>query len=371
MSNKRVFWPLQQGGFAKDGFNTFIPVHGLQSIGITTNFSLEQIFELGQLAIYQNIENIPDIEVTMEKVLDGYPLLYHLATNGAVSGTLNGRSNVKTIVGMSVFSDTQDQSSGTPIAEVRMSGIVTSAISYTFPVDGNSTESWTGVGNHKLWIDVEGGGTAFFSGAFNNNDAPLNTGALIGVQRREAIVFTAATGPGTTANPTPPAAALDANGQTNQWTTVLPTDIYGITPSGTNPLNADGTHVVSIQSITISADLGRDQIFELGRKSPYLRYVTFPVEVRTEIEVTSKKFDNISATEAGGNNGAAAGSNTRNQTIRVRTLDGTMVDCGTKNRLASVTWGGGDSGGGNVTNRYSYTGFNDLIVSSPVDPSGL
>ena len=30
-------------------------VHGLQSVGIDTNFNLEQAFELGQLSIYENI----------------------------------------------------------------------------------------------------------------------------------------------------------------------------------------------------------------------------------------------------------------------------------------------------------------------------
>ena len=29
-------------------------MHGLQSIGVSTNFNLEQIFELGQLSLYEN-----------------------------------------------------------------------------------------------------------------------------------------------------------------------------------------------------------------------------------------------------------------------------------------------------------------------------
>ncbi len=369
MANKRIFYAVHQTGFALDGTTTFIAAHGGQSVGITTNFNLEQVFELGQLSIYQNIENIPDIEVTMEKVLDGYPLLYHLATNGAASGSLTGRSNVKTTVGLSVFADTQDSASGVPIAEVRMSGMVISSLSYTFPVEGSCTESVTLVGNSKLWYDTTASGvTAAFSGAFNNEDLPLAITGSGGVQRRDHVLFKPATGPGS-----PPAQALDVNGMTNQWVTVLPTDIYGITSSGTNPTNPDGTFTGCIQSITISADLGREEIFELGRKSPYFRYVTFPVEVRSEIEVLAPKGDGISAIEEGGQNGAPAGSNLKNQTIRVRTLDGTMVDCGTKNKLASITYNGGDAGtgGNNVTNRYSYTNFNDLVVSHPKDPSGL
>ena len=39
-------------------------------------------------------------------------------------------------------------------------------------------------------------------------------------------------------------------------------------------------------------------------------------------------------------------------------------DLGNKNRLASVSYGGGDAGGGNATCTYSYTNFNDLDVQS-------
>jgi hypothetical protein len=44
---------------------------GAQSVGMTTTFNFEQVFELGQLEIYEFIEAEPEIEVTVEKVLDG------------------------------------------------------------------------------------------------------------------------------------------------------------------------------------------------------------------------------------------------------------------------------------------------------------
>jgi hypothetical protein len=362
MPNKRIFYAVRQVGFAKDGTSTYIEAHGVQSMGITTNFNLEQVFEMGQLSIYQTVEQIPDIEVTMEKVLDGYPLLYHLATNGAASGSLIGRSNVRTIVAMSVFADTSSSASGTPIAEVQMSGLFVSAVTYTFPVDGNATEALTLVGNNKVWLDDETTpGGAVFTGRFNNLDSPLDFPNSGGVQRREHLVMIPGSAP-QGAGPT----GLDINGAVAGFVSVFPTDLPGITASGTNPTAADGTYLVPLQNITISCDLGRDSIFELGRKSPYFRYVTFPVEVRTEI-------DNISGTEAGGQNGALAGYNTRYNSIRVYTQDGTSVDTGLKNRLTTVTVEGGDAGGGgnNVTHRYTYVTFNDLMVSHPQDPSGL
>jgi len=98
MANNRIYYAIQQVELGHAGGKE--AVHGLQSAGITTNFNLEQVFELGQLSIYQNVEGIPDIEVALNKVLDGYPLIYVLATEGgtginaglvAVSPTLPGR----------------------------------------------------------------------------------------------------------------------------------------------------------------------------------------------------------------------------------------------------------------------------------------
>lgn len=356
--SKRIHYGVQQVGFAKDGTTDFIAAHGVQSIGITTNFNLEQVYELGQTAIYENMEQIPDVEVTLEKVLDGYPLLYHLATQGSTSGTMLGRSNRKAVVALSVFDDSLDSATGTPLAEVHMEEMAVSSLSYTISAEGNSTESVTLVGNHKKWLDVEGGATAVFTGKFiGNNDTPNPT-----VQRREHVVFEPVTG-----SPT----GVDANGQSEAWATILPTDIAGVSADGTITKNADGKYPVPIQSISVSADLGREEIFELGIKSPYDRFVSSTIEVRTDIEVLAVKYDGIDATEEGGNNGAPAGSNLRNQTIRVRLKDGTQIDTGKRNKLTSVTFSGGDAGGGNVTTNYSYVTFNELVVQHPEDPSEL
>lgn len=364
-SNHRIFYAAESVGFAKDGTSTYVAGHGVQSVGITTNFNLEAAFELGVLEVYQIIEQIPDVEVNLTKVLDGYPLLWHLATNGATDGSLLGRSSVKTIIGLSVFGETLGSATGIPLAEVSMSGMVPSNISYTIPVQGNITESMSCVGNDKLWRDDETLGTGVFIGQFNSTDTPLDMNAASGnsIQRREHVIMIPPTG----------ASTADVNGAYVGACSVFPTDIYGITSSGLNPQQADGTFLVPFQSVTISADLGRETIFELGTKAPYYKFVNFPVEVRSEFELLLTKWDNMSGTAAGGQNGAPAGSNLKNQTIRVNLKDGTQIDAGTRNKLTSVTWQGGDagSGGGNVTGRYSYQGYNFLTVSSPSDPGGL
>lgn len=332
MANKRIFYAVQQAGVSKCGENSFTSIHGLQSIGINTKFNLEQVFEMGQISIYENIENIPDIEVTLEKVLDGYPLIYHLATNGATSASLSGRSNVKSTIGLSIYSDVQDSASGTPLAQCTMSGVYPSALNYNFEVNGNCTESVTLVGNNKVWNNT------FTAAAFDNTDSPL---ATTGVQRRENVVFGSAG-------------------------CKLPQDIPGVSASGTNERTNGQDYDAHIQSIKVSTNLGREQLFELGRRGPYHRYVTFPIEVKTDIEILSTAGDSVAALED-------ATSNLTDRTIRVLTEDSTLLDLGTRNKLASVTYGGANAGqnGGNATVTYSYSNFNDLTVTHDEDPSGL
>jgi len=352
--NKRIFYAVEQVGFAEIGSQSFTAAHGVQSVGITTAFNLEQVFELGQISIYENIENIPDVTVTAEKVLDGYPLLYHLATKGSTAATMAGRSAAKTIVGMSVFTDTWDSASGDPIAEVQMSGMYISAYQYTFPVDGNFTESVTLVGNNKVWNTSA---PWVFTGQFiGNNDEPLAIAGSGGVNRREDIIF----GPGN-------GTSLDENGAVDSTTSsILPQDIDGVSSSGTVELGADGFYDSVIQNITCSTDLGREELFQLGKRTPYHRFVNFPVEVTTDIEVYGLLSDNVDATEEGTQ---GDGNNLVNRTIKIKAREGTFIDLGTKNKLANQSWQGGDATGGNVTITYSYTNFNDFKVQHPNDPT--
>lgn len=336
--NNRIHFAVKAVAFAKDGSTTYTTAKGVQSVGITTNFDLEQVFQLGQIEIYENIENIPNVEVTLEKVLDGYPLLYHLATRGPTDVTLVGRSSTKCGVALSLFNDTQSSASGTPIAEVNMSGLLWSNLSYTFPTDGNCTESITLIGNHKVWKSSN----FTFTGGFLNNDVPLAvTSGLGGVQRRENIVFDAVT------------------------KTLLPTDIPGIASDGSNTKtnNVYGAHV---RQITVSTDANRTDLNELGRKAPYFRYINFPVEVRCDIEIIAISGDGISATEEGV---YAGGTNLQDRTIKIVTQDGTVLDLGTKNKLSSVSSTGGDTGGGEQIDTFSYLGFNLLSVTHPQMPT--
>ncbi|MBY0525612.1 MAG: hypothetical protein K2R98_19560 [Gemmataceae bacterium] len=143
--------------------------------------------------------------MTLDKVLDGDPLLYHLATKNASSADLSGRSNKRASVAISIFSDAQQSCSGTPLSQVVCSGMYVSQVTYDIKVEGNATENVTLVGNNKVWL--ASGFT--FTGQFNNNDTPT---ATEGVNRRQHI---------------------------QMGLCKFPTDIRGITSSGTNNKVAD------------------------------------------------------------------------------------------------------------------------------------
>ena len=117
--------------------------------------------------------------------------------------------------------------------------------------------------------------------------------------------------------------------------------------------------------------MSREDIFELGSKLPYAKKVTFPVEVTCDIEVTTASGDMINAlddcTEAGACN---AKTNLNERRIRIATCEGLRIWLGQKNKLASVSYGGGDAGGGNATVTYSYSTFNDCTVMHERDTNG-
>src|SRR6056300_1426278 len=161
--NNRVYYAVHAVGLAQAGTSGYKAASGVQNVGINTTFNLEQIFQLGQLSDYEQVENSPDVEVTLEKVLDGAPLIQHLATPTATSPTLAGRyNNNKSNIIINYYDDTNDNASGDPKSQVLCSGMYVSAITMTLPVDGNFTEAVTFVGNNKLWAT----GTSLGSGQY-------------------------------------------------------------------------------------------------------------------------------------------------------------------------------------------------------------
>lgn len=334
-TNQRIYFALQSLSLSPMSSTAFTQAHGVQSLSINTKFNLEWAFEMGQLQVYQTIETTPDIEVTASKVLDGYPLLYHLATQGAPDASLAGRSNQRCGIAATFYGDTQSAASGVPTYQTTMSGMYVASVAYEFQVGSDSMENVTFVGNNKVW----GSGSPFTaSGAFGS-DVPL---AAEGINRREHF---------------------------DVYNSVLPKSIPGVSASGTvdtNPLT--GTFNCSVQSIKTSVSLGREPLYELGRKAPYFRYVSFPVPTKCDIEILAKTPDLITASEAGA---LGSGNNIYDETIFLRTREGTKITLGAKNKLSNVSYTGAQAGGrgGNATITYNYESQNIFQVVHPQDPT--
>ncbi len=365
-NNDRIFYPTQQVGLKGDGAGTYSPIHGVQSVSVSTTFNLEEVFQLSQLAIYENIEEIPDVEITMTKVLDGYSPMGLLATSGSANPLLQTRAAESCLHALSLFDDTVSSTSGASVRTVaESSGLFISSWSFSFPLDGNFTEDISFVGNDRIWqgdakilspTGLDRAAGLSFPGAFDGTDSPQGSS---GVNRRQDLLLTSTGG-------------FDSNGYAyDVASTVLPLDVFGIDAAGLNDLtNASRAR---LSNISVSTDLNRESINELGRKAPYSRTATFPVQVTTDIEVTSTSGDYISATEDGiltvDQECDADLGNTADRTIRVATCEGLRLYMGDKNRLASVNYGGGDAGGGNVTVSYSFTTSNHMTVMHGDDPN--
>jgi hypothetical protein len=284
---------------------------GMQTASVSTAFNTEDVFHIGQLDAYENVETLPEIEVTLERVLDGTKPLWLMVTDPDQT-TLKGRTaDYQVDVAISVYPDVQDSATGTPDSVMTGSGMYVSAISYNFVAEGNWTESVTLIGNDKTWTQSEG----VPSGYFPTSDAFDATVVGSGVQRSEDF---------------------DRAGST------LPTDI-----------SADDR----IQSITVSADIGREEIYELGQKRPFFRAVTFPLTVTTTFETITSEGDKVEA--------LSTVDNLTNQQITLVTDAGLTINLGAKNKLASVEFAGFDAGGGNGTATFEYTNSNSLTITHP------
>ena len=334
MANNRIFYAIQAVGIGKTPTATgaietqgtdFKWMKGVQSVGITTNFNLEQAFELGQLEIYQNIENVPEIEVTIEKLIDGRELLY-LQSVGEVGKTnIVSAANNRADVFLAIYPDTASAASGVSSESLLYcSGMYISNVAYTFPVDGNSTESITLVGNDKKFYTGTGLNLA-------TNFAPI-----------------------TAATPHSPNTNIARRQHFIPASSSIPTEVSNAIRGGSG----------NIQNINISADFGRDNIFELGNYRPYYKFATYPISVTCDFEVISISGDLVSASGDAPNLPDTNAIKVFFDVNGLSTSGGQLqIDLGTKNKLTSVNYTGGDTGGGNASVTYSYQTFNKFLVS--------
>jgi len=426
MSNRRTFYAIEQVAIKDNAVaptNSVAPLHareyasglfacdavdevaglwevprGTQSMSMSTNFNRETVFQLGQVELYEYSERQPDIEVTLEKIIDGTKPLWFMLTDPGFTDLVGKTAFYRSDIIMNIYSDTQFRANtATPLSTVLASGMYLSTVTYTFPIDGAVTESVTLVGNDKKWASFDATLTTETvstyppaltptdsetpvgvpSGVFGHEGADGKQelaggdggfGILVvgsGVQRREEVDIRRSVLPSDIPGVL---VALGSGVSTTQLEQkgYMATACSGAVDSAGNArsqlvasANASGI-VDHVQSITINADIGRDDIFELGSKRPFTKYVTFPVEVTTAIEVVTSQGDLVDA-EAGVD--CETSSQTTDNTIILRTCDGLQVDAGDVNVLTNIDQGGGEAGGDNMTITYNYSSFNSLTVS--------
>lgn len=306
MSN-RVFYASQGIAIGSSGNNT--TVQGAQSVTMNTNYNLEQVFQLGRLEVYDNVVGDPTVEVSVTKILDGQPLIYTLACgSGSIQATANVESSLDFVVGEDTVENIGDNTS---VTSITCSPIYLNSLTYTFTVDGDFTEEASFIGISKT------------VGASNINTPSSGNASRQTALRRQNFTISGL-----------PSAVASAN----------------------------------IQSVTISADFGRDSIYKLGQFKEYHRYVNFPLEISLEIEVLATNLDDLEIdVDSIGCEGLSLDSETVN--ITLCDTNGTSgiytFNLGNKVALTSVAWGGGDTGGGNATLTYSYIAYNTFTPSGP------
>ena len=344
-ANKRIYYAtqairLQPQNSNCDGTSAWYTPLGVQSVGMTTNFNLTQMFTLGQQELYDNVDGTPEVEVTIQKNLDGTLPLYLLCMGGVETGFGSGKqiaelSTNRVHFQLGVYNDTATKSSGTATHTVSCSGMYLSSVGYSFPLDGFATEDVTLVGNSKVW----GSSTALGAHSTKAFDSATALTAKTPIRRVN----------------------VNIGGST------LPTGDAGIRlPADRSDFNG----APYFQSISVKANLGREAINELGRMSPYFRYVKFPLEITSEFNVMASDGDYVDAKDFASVTGCGNNySNLKDKTITLKvcgsgTNDSMTIDLGPKNKLTSVNYTGGDTGGANATITYSFQTFNYLAVSA-------
>lgn len=328
-ANNRIYYAIQgvrlrgPSGLDSSYNEGWDRVRGLQTVGINTNFNLEPVYQMGQLELYDNYEEVPEVEVTLNKVFDGFPTIYSMSAGvGSLTDVASNRCGVQ----LGIFSDTAIASTGIPQTLLQIEPAYVSTATFTLNTDGNFTEDVTIVANDKEWVNPT-------DWSDYDGQAWTSSPTGLGIARRQ---------------------------QYDRINSVLPVNTTG--PMETHWVSGGIVPGSHISSITMTANLNREQIRELGSRRPYLRYVNFPVEITCEIQVTAISGDLIGVNNA--NTSCANPKALSNKQIVIKLCDGTTFDLGRKNKLTTVNYQGGDTGGGNSTITYSYRNYNDFTFTA-------
>lgn len=332
-------------------------IQGAQSVSLDTNFGGEdQLFQLGRLEAYDSTLTAPEVEMSLTKSLDGWPLIWHHQAGSFTTATLLNQVNAKSRVRLTVGNDTDEYigkstipaenkcdptGTGTSLgATIEMTGCFLTGFNYTFG-DGVFSEEITLLGNSKAVIDTNNAAPKFAPLANTKywTTGGVGTGNVLSRQNFK------------------------------QSSSTLPSLIQN----------------EKISSITISADLGGEPLYQLGSFYAVDRDSPLPVNITVNFDVIADSHDCVAVSMqtvavCASPSGLAskepiylvlcnsAGSDVYSFDFRAP-AEGSGNATPTA-KLNSVSYSGGDTGGGNVTITYSYIVSNMLNITY-LNPLGV
>jgi hypothetical protein len=265
-------WPNQFGAVGSTGYTPNVAglsqiLNGVQSVGISSTVEFEQLFELGHLEIFENVEGVASCEVTMERVLPaGSPTLFELLADVSVR------------VGTSHTYQTGSFASDR--------GFSLRLVINPFGLDALATGT-TNTAKASVGLQVDGYTSNYSITA--GTDSPVTESLTM-----NGITLTALPSGGTATDKITRPGGGGGTVFRRQDVDAYIQMISGATQAAFAP-NAYNTNlfVPRAQSVTLSIDVGREDLLQLGQKGQYLKYATFPLECTAEIEY------NIDATPTG------------------------------------------------------------------------
>jgi hypothetical protein len=360
--------------------------------------------------------------VTLSKVLDGKPLLWHLATLDAIEPTLSARTAVYSTFQLGLWPDAEDRcywkGGGTVTdngdgtgdvenvnEEVMPIGVITcpkcypSSLGYTVSTTESGMENLTLSGTEKVWAralrsqKILPGNQAAFT---IHGDARFNTAFADFKDNDDTPDDRISQGYNVMVSPSADVTSFDRDKNMaikDPDCSVFPIDIPGINEYGVNDVIArvndeEGAYqpdpnYARVQSVSFQVQLTRQDKFALGAKMPVFKSVQMPIQVTTEITVSSTTDDGIqvsSFTSACQNtSGLRAGTirlaicngetDSSGDPVVGADVNGVRIYAGQQNKLTSVSFGQGGTGGGDVQATYSYQSNNTFTVVAKSDPN--
>ena len=318
MSNKRVFYATQ--AVLLDSAGTALGasdvIKGVQSVGINTTIDHRTIRDLGKPSPISILEGKPEVEASVERIIASVNDVIFPSSGGDLLADATHAKEYDMLLLVGEEAREQIATSGASTqAELKLSYLQVSSVSYNFEVNGPFTESISFVGHNKEWST-----TRTFS----------STGQL-GFTHSGDV-----------------AKRIDYNTSSS----IMPSEVQG-----------------TIQSIDLIVNLSRREVLDLGKRqgassaseTNKYKLLDVPVTVQTTISTIIKEKHFSSDLTAQSFSNAPASK----QIKVVLTFGGSNLtfDLGSENYLTKVDRRGADTDGGNVEALYEFENYNIFSMS--------